>query len=155
MQRIIDLVEGWAAYLVLPGLVLLVTADVVLRYVLNLPLRWGNDVKELLLLLVVVAALPGVSFDDQHIRVGLLDRLFRGRIGQVWIAVRHVLTGLVAIAVAYAILLLAQDMYRYGDRAELIAISFWPFAAFIVFAAVLSALAEFVRAFRAVSHGAP
>ena len=32
----------------------------VLRYVLNLPLRWGTDGKELLLLVVVVGALPGV-----------------------------------------------------------------------------------------------
>ncbi|TKT82999.1 TRAP transporter small permease [Aquamicrobium sp. LC103] len=153
MRRIIAFVEGWAAYLVLPGLAILVTADVVLRYVLNLPLRWGNDVKELLLLLVVVAALPGVSMDDQHIRVGLLDKLFRGKAGRLWVTIRHMLTGLVGIVIAYAVLLLAQDMHRYGDRAELIAISFWPFAAFVVFSAALSALAEFIRAFRAFSDG--
>lgn len=153
MRRIFDLLEAWAAYLVLPGLAVLVTVDVVMRYVLNLPLRWGNDVKELLLLIVVVAALPVVSFDDQHIRVGLLDRFFHGRFGRAWIAIRHILTGLVAVAIAYAILLMAQDMYLYGDRAELVAISFWPFAAFIVLAAVLSALAEFARALRAFGQG--
>jgi TRAP-type C4-dicarboxylate transport system permease small subunit len=150
MQRVVDFLEGWVAYLLLPGLALLVGTDVVLRYVLNLPLRWGNDVKELLLLLVVVGALPGVSLADQHIRVGLLDRLFRNRAGRLWVALRHLLTGLVASAIAYAVLLMALDMYRYGDRAEMIAISFWPFAGFVTLAAALSALAEFTRALRAL-----
>ncbi|MEO3389386.1 TRAP transporter small permease subunit [Mesorhizobium sp. CAU 1741] len=150
MQRVIDFLEGWIAYLILPGLAVLVAADVVLRYVLNLPLRWGNDVKELLLLLVVVGALPGVGLADQHIRVGLFDRFFRNRAGQIWVALRHVLTGLVALAIGYAVLLMALDMFRYGDRAEMIAISFWPFAGFVALTAGLSALAEFVRASRAV-----
>lgn len=149
MQRVVDFIEGWVAYLLLPALALLVGVDVVLRYILNLPLRWGNDVKELLLLLVVVGALPGVSLADQHIRVGLFDRFFRNRAGSLWVALRHVLTGIAALAVGYAVLLMALDMHRYGDRAEMIAISFWPFAAFVALAATLSALAEFVRAARA------
>jgi TRAP-type C4-dicarboxylate transport system permease small subunit len=145
MQRLVDAFEGWITYIVLPALALLVAGDVVFRYVLNLPLRWGNDVKELLLLLVVVAGLPGVSLASQHIRVGLLDGVFKGR---VWTSLRHILTGLVAAAISYAVALLALDMARYGDRAEMINIPFWPFAAFIAFAAGLSALAEFIRAFR-------
>lgn len=148
MQRIVDFFEGWITYIVLPGLALLVAGDVVFRYVLNLPLRWGNDVKELLLLLVVIAGLPGVSLANQHIRVGLLDGLFKGRrVERVWTSLRHILTGLVALAIAYAVALLALDMARYGDRAEMVDIPFWPFAAFIAFAAALSALAEFMRAF--------
>jgi len=148
MRRIVDFFEGWATYAALPALALLVAVDVVLRYVLNLPLRWGNDVKELLLLAVVVAGLPGVSLADQHIRVGLLDGLIRGRAGRAWRGIRHLLTGLVALAIAYAASLLAIDMSRYGDRAEMIDIPFWPFAVLVALAAGLSAIAEFVRAAR-------
>ena len=148
MQRLVDVLEGWVTYVVLPALALLVGIDVVFRYALNLPLLWGNDVKELLLLLVVIAGLPGVSLADQHIRVGLLDPWFAGRAGRLWTSLRHGLTGLVALAVAFAAALLAFDMVRYGDRAEFIDIPFWPFAAFVALSAALSAVAEFYRAFR-------
>lgn len=150
MQRAVAFLESWITYLVLPALALLVAVDVVFRYALNLPLRWGTDVKELLLLLVVVAGLPGVSLANQHIRVGLLDEFFKGRVERVWLAIRHGLTGLVALAIAYAVARLALDMWRYGDRAEMIDIPFWPFAVFVALAAALSALAEFYRAFRPI-----
>ncbi|HTV69964.1 MAG TPA: TRAP transporter small permease [Rhizobiaceae bacterium] len=146
MRRFIAFFEGWVVYIVLPALALLVTADVILRYVLNLPLQWGNDVKELLLLLVVVAGLPGVSHDDQHIRVGLLDNVLPRRVYRAWSTVRHILTALVAAVIAYAVTDLAFDMARYGDGAEMIAIPFWPFAAFVAAAAALSAVAELLRA---------
>jgi TRAP-type C4-dicarboxylate transport system permease small subunit len=146
MRRLLAIFEGWVVYGLLPALVLLVAADVVLRYFLHLPLRWGNDVKELMLLTIVVAGLPMVSFEDQHIRVGLLDGLFKGPIGRLWISLRYALTGAIALLVGYAASRLAADMASYGDVAEMVAIPFWPFAAFVAAAAFLSAVAEFVRA---------
>ncbi len=146
MRRLIAAFDGWVVYLLLPALVILVSADVAFRYFLNIPLRWGNDVKELMLLVIVVAGLPMVSLEDQHIRVGLLDRFFQGRIGRLWTVARHALTGLAALAVAYAAARLAMDMSKYGDGAEMIDIPFWPFAAFVAAAALVSCVAEFIRA---------
>ena len=44
MHKLIAFWEGWAAYVLLPALALLVTVDVSLRYVFNAPLAWGTDV---------------------------------------------------------------------------------------------------------------
>lgn len=146
LRRVIDVWEGWVVWLLLPALSALVAADVVLRYFFNMPLQWGSDVKELILLVVVTAGLPATSLAGQHIRVALFDDYLPARVRRASARFRHGLTGLVAVVIAWAVADLAVDMHRYGDRAEMIDIPFAPVAAVVAFAAALSALAEFVRA---------
>lgn len=146
LRRLIDLWEAWVVYLLLPALVSLVAGDVALRYLFNTPLQWGSDVKELMLLVVVTAGLPATSLADQHIRVGLLDDYLPPQARRMSARLRHLVTGIVAVVIAWATTDLALDMYRYGDRAEMIDIPFAPIAALVAFSAVLSALAEFARA---------
>lgn len=149
LQRVIEFWEGWAVYLLLPALAALVAGDAALRYFLNVPLQWGSDVKELLLLIVVTAGLPATSLAGQHIRVGLFDDYLPVPVKRLAMTVTHILSGLVAVVIAYAVADLALDMQRYGDRAEMIDIPFAPIAALVAFAATLSAFAEFARAFSA------
>lgn len=149
MTAIARLLRAWetcATLVLLPALAALVAVDVALRYLFSLPLQWGSDVKELLLLLLVTAGLPGTSLAAEHIRVGLLDDRLKPRAQRGAERVRHGLAGAVMLFVAYAVAGLAADMFRYGDRAELIAIPFWPVAAAVAVFALLSALAEFLRA---------
>jgi TRAP-type C4-dicarboxylate transport system permease small subunit len=153
LRRVVDLWEGWIVYLLLPALTLLVAADVALRYGFNTPLRWGSDVKELMLLLVVTAGLPATSLAGQHIRVSLFENRLDARVRLQAARVRHALTGLVASAVTYATYSLMLDVYRYGDRAEMIAIPFAPIAALVTVSAALSALAEFARAVHPLTEG--
>lgn len=146
VTRILRAWESGATLLLLPALAALVAVDVALRYLFSLPLQWGSDVKELLLLLLVTAGLPGTSLAAEHIRVGLLDDWLPAGAQRVAAVVRHGLAGAVMLFVAYAVAGLASDMFRYGDRAEMIAIPFWPVAAIVAACALLSALAEFARA---------
>lgn len=146
LRRLIDVWEAWVVYLLLPALAALVAGDVALRYLFNMPLQWGSDVKELMLLVVVTAGLPATSLADQHIRVALFDDFLPPRVRHWSTVLRHLVTGIVAIVIAWAATDLARDMYRYGDRAEMIDIPFAPIAALVAFSATLSALAEFARA---------
>lgn len=150
MMRIIGFWEGWGVYLLLPLLAGLVALDIALRYLFNVPLQWGSDVKELLLLAVVTIGLPGTSLSDQHIRVALIDGWLSPNGRRIWATARHLLTGIVALLIAYAVGDLAWDMFRFGDRAEMINIPFWPIAACVAVSAGLSALAEFGRAVSSV-----
>ena len=147
LRRLIDVWEAWVVYLLLPALAALVAGDVALRYLFNTPLQWGSDVKELMLLVVVTAGLPATSLADQHIRVALFDDFLPPRIRRGSTVLRHLVTGAVGVVIAWATTELALDMYRYGDRAEMIDIPFAPIAALVAFSAALSALAEFARAF--------
>lgn len=142
LGRIVRWWENAASWVMLPALVALVAVDVVLRYFLNLPLRWGTDVKELLLLLVMVSGLPGVTLADEHIRVSLFDGWLSPGALALSRRVRHAVAGAVMAAIAWALADLAIDMQRYGDTAEMIAIPFAPFAAVGALATLVSALAE-------------
>lgn len=148
IARIVRAWETGTTLLLLPALAALVAVDVALRYLFSLPLQWGSDVKELLLLLLllVTAGLPGTSLAGEHIRVGLLDSRLPEGARRVAATLRHALAGAVMLFVAHAVASLAADMFRYGDRAEMIATPFWPVAAAVAVFALLSALAEFARA---------
>lgn len=153
MTRLVALWEGWVAYLLLPGLALLVTADVGLRYLFGAPLTWAGDVKELALLGVVTAGLPGASLDGAHIRVTLVDERLPASAARVLAAFRHAVGLAVATVLAWALADLARDMARFGERAEFVPLPYWPVAALIALAAGLSAVAEAMRLARALKGG--
>ena len=58
-------------YVFQPALVILVTLDVVLRYVFDAPLQWARDVSGLFLLMAICAALPHAWDRSYHIRMDL------------------------------------------------------------------------------------
>jgi len=146
---IIALWEGLAAYVVLPLLALIVTADVALRYIFNAPLVWGTDVKELILLIVVTAGFAGVSLAGEHIRVTLVEERMGARVCMAFTVIRHALTAIVIGAIAYALILLTLDMAAYNERAEMIAVPYWPFAALMAVSAAMSAVVEIIKMFKA------
>jgi TRAP-type C4-dicarboxylate transport system permease small subunit len=147
VSRIIALWEGLAAYVVLPLLALIVTADVALRYIFNAPLFWGTDVKELILLIVVTAGFAGVSLAGEHIRVTIVEERVSVKALTVFTIIRHALTAIVTGAITYALVQLTLDMATYGERAEMVAIPYWPFAALMAFSAVISTIVEIVKMF--------
>lgn len=145
MHKLIALWEGWAAYVLLPALALLVTADVSLRYVFNAPLAWGTDVKELLLLLVMTVGLAGTSWADEHIRVTLVEERLSPALQRGFTILRRLLTATLLALLAWAMAMLALDMREFGERAEFVAIPFWPLAALAATSALLAAVVEVVR----------
>ena len=60
-------------YGTLPALLVLVTLEVVLRYVFNAPLEWGRDVNGLLLLVTLFSALPHAWDQGYYVRVQVIQ----------------------------------------------------------------------------------
>jgi TRAP-type C4-dicarboxylate transport system permease small subunit len=123
------------------GLMLLVgSADVILRYFFNAPLSWGLPAVGLLLGLTVFCGLPIISRDDEHITVGLLDRWVKGRN----LLIQNITVHVISIA---ATLFIAERMYSYGSvsfegntQHMMIDIPIWPFAYIFSLLALISAL---------------
>jgi TRAP-type C4-dicarboxylate transport system permease small subunit len=65
-------------------MMLLTFVDVVARYVVNRPVRGAFEVTELMLLVLIFAGLPLVSFTDEHALMDFIDRLL-GRRAQRWL----------------------------------------------------------------------
>jgi len=64
----------FGAYVVLPVMATMMTADVVLRYAFNSPLSWGLEASEYLLLLLFLLGMPEAFRSGAHIRMDLFYR---------------------------------------------------------------------------------
>ena len=59
------------------GLMVLTTVDVIGRYIFNWPLRGAFEITELLLLTLIFAGLPLVSRADEHVTLDFIDTAAR------------------------------------------------------------------------------
>ena len=123
---------GAAAAVLLFGLMLLTTADVVGRYIFNWPLRGAFEVTELLLLALIFAGLPLVSRADEHVTLDFIDRLLgatrapaaapadrsRLRASSSWPRLAGLDQG-------------RQDLPAYGDTTDVLRIRVGPFVYFM------------------------
>jgi TRAP-type C4-dicarboxylate transport system permease small subunit len=148
-KRHADALLGVAASAILLGMMLLTVVDVVARYVFSRPVRGAFEVTELMLLVLIFAGLPLVSFADEHAVMDFIDRLF-GRRGQ------HRLQRLVQVANASFMFLLAWLVWRkadriwaYRDATDVLRIVYGPFAYFM---ALTLALAGLIHLYKVVER---
>ena len=126
-------------YVTMPSLVVLVTVDVILRYVFNAPLEWGRDANGLLLM-TVFCALPHAWDRAYHIRMEVFYLRFgeqRRRQVDVVAAVAGIIVfGLMAAQAA----LFVPFMLQTGETGEDLELELWPWMGFLsVCAAVMVA----------------
>ena len=148
-KRHADSLLGVAASAILLAMMFLTVVDVVARYVFSRPVRGAFEVTELMLLVLIFAGLPLVSFSDEHAVMDFVDRLL-GRRGQ------RELERVVQIANAAFMFLLAWLVWRkadriwaYGDTTDVLRIAYGPF---VYFMALTLALAGFIHAYKVVER---
>ena len=122
--------------------------DVVMRYVVNRPLRGSLEITELLLLVLIFAGLPLVTHANEHVTMDLIDRLL-GERG------RRLLGQLVELVCASLMFLLTWLMWiragriaAYGDTTDVLRIVVGPFVYFMVAMILLSGLLHLYKAVR-------
>lgn len=118
-------------YGALPALLMLVTLEVVLRYVFNAPLQWGRDVNGLLLLVVLFSALPYAWDQGYYVRVEIIQE----RMSPRWRGFADVLSPLAgfvffSLLTAQAVMF-SRYMFVTHETGEDLGILLWPFMAFI------------------------
>ena len=137
MTRRVEALLGAAASAILFAMMLLTTVDVVARYVFNRPLRGAFEVTELLLVVLIFAGLPLVSFANEHAVMDFIDRALGGR------ALRALERAVQAVSAALMFLLAwlmwgkADRIWGYGDATDVLRILYGPFVYFM--AAMLAA----------------
>jgi TRAP-type C4-dicarboxylate transport system permease small subunit len=148
-ERRVDVLLGVAASAILLAMMFLTVVDVVARYVFSRPVRGAFEVTELMLLVLIFAGLPLVSFSDEHAVMDFIDRLF-GRRG------RDRLQRLVQVANASFMFLLAWLVWRkadriwaYRDATDVLRIVYGPF---VYFMAVTLALAGVIHLYKVVER---
>ena len=127
----------------------LTVVDVVARYVFSRPLRGAFEITELMLLVLIFAGLPLVSFADEHAVMDFIDRLLgprsQGRLERV-----------VQLANAGFMFLLTVLMWKkadrigaYRDATDVLRIVYGPF---VYFMAVTLALAGVIHLYKVLER---
>ena len=148
-KRRADALLGVAASTVLLLMMALTVVDVVARYVFNRPLRGAFEVTELMLLVLIFAGLPLVSFSDEHAVMDFVDRVIGPR------ALRWLLRGVQVVNAAFMFLLTwlvwrkADRIWAYRDATDVLRILYGPF---VYFMAVALALAGAIHLYKIVER---
>jgi TRAP-type transport system small permease protein len=148
-KRRVEALLGVAASIILLAMMSLTTVDVVARYVFNRPLRGAFEVTELLLLVLIFAGLPLVSFTNEHAMMDFIDRVLgrralRGLEGGV-----ELVNALLMFGLAWLVWGKADRIWAYRDATDVLRILYGPF---VYFMAATLALAGVIHLYKMVER---
>ena len=149
-KRRADALLGVAASVILLCMMLLTAIDVVARYLFKAPVRGAFEVTELMLVVLIFAGLPLVSFSDEHAVMDFIDRLL-GPAGQrVLQRVVHVVNAAFMFLLTWLMWLKADRIWAYRDATDVLRIVYGPF---VYFMALTLAMAGLIHLYKIVERG--
>ncbi|WP_372891598.1 TRAP transporter small permease [Rhodosalinus sp.] len=128
------------------GLMVLTFADVMLRSTFNAPIEAATELIRMAMAILVFAALPMLSWRDEHISVDLLDGVFqRFRLARVRDGLIQIVCGGILLFPAERIVVLAERARSYGDTTEYLSIPTFFIAWFIAIMTFAAAAVMILR----------
>ena len=148
-ERRADALLGVVASAVLFAMMLLTVVDVVARYLFSRPLRGAFEVTELMLLVLIFAGLPLVSFSDEHAVMDFIDRVLGPR-SRRWLerGVQLVNAALMFL-LTWLVWRKANRIWGYRDTTDVLRILYGPF---VYFMAVTLALAGLIHLYKVIQR---
>ena len=147
-ERRVEVLLGIAASAILMGMMLLTFVDVVARYVFSRPLRGAFEVTELMLLVLIFAGLPLVSFTDEHAVMDFVDRVLSPR----GLALTQRLVQAVSAAFMFLLgwltWLKADRIWAYRDSTDVLRIVYGPFVYFMALTLFLAGVIHLYKVVR-------
>lgn len=127
LDRISFQIHRGGTIIFLPILSILVTVDVVLRYVFGRPLIWAQEVSGFLILLILFLSIIHCWDKDRHVRMELLYSRLKGRLK----VGANITTAIVAIfflgPLGIAGLRNVAHCIEINESGEILGIPHWPF----------------------------
>jgi TRAP-type C4-dicarboxylate transport system permease small subunit len=145
-ERRVEAVLGVAAALILLAMMLLTFVDVVARYLFSRPLRGAFEVTELMLVVLIFAGLPLVSYADEHALMDFIDRALRPRAQRLLERAVQLLCAGVMFLLAWLIWLKADRIWAYHDATDVLRIVYGPFVYFMAFTIGMTAVIHLYKA---------
>jgi TRAP-type C4-dicarboxylate transport system permease small subunit len=118
---------GAIAGVLLFGMMTLTFVDVVLRYIFNAPLRGSFEITELMLVVLIFAALPLVSRREEHVVMDFLDHFLPLGIYRALRALEHIVSAAVMTGMGCLMWAKASKLAAYGDTTAILRIGLAPF----------------------------
>src|SRR5436309_1669607 len=139
-ERRTDAILGVAASAILLAMMLLTFVDVVARYVFNRPVRGAFEVTELMLVVLIFAGLPLVSWADEHALMDFVDRLLGARAQRGLERAVQLVCAAVMFLLTWLMWLKADRIWAYRDATDVLRIVYGPFVYFMAVTLGLSGL---------------
>jgi TRAP-type C4-dicarboxylate transport system permease small subunit len=148
-KRHADALLGVAASAILLAMMFLTVVDVVARYVYSRPVRGAFEVTELMLLVLIFAGLPLVSFSDEHAVMDFVDRLLGPRGQRRLERLVQVVNALFMFLLTWLVWGKADRIWAYRDATDVLRVLYGPF---VYFMAVTLALAGLIHVYKVVER---
>ena len=148
-KRRADAILGVAASAILLAMMLLTVVDVVARYRLKMPVRGAFEVTELMLVVLIFAGLPLVSFSDEHAVMDFVDRLLGPRGQRALQRAVHVVSAAFMFLLTWLMWRKADRIWAYGDATDVLRILYGPF---VYFMAITLAFAGVIHLYKVVER---
>lgn len=139
-KRRVEALLGVAASTILLAMMALTTVDVVARYVFNRPLRGAFEVTELLLLVLIFAGLPLVSFTNEHAVMDFIDRAVGRRALRVLQGGVELVSAVLMSGLAWLMWGKADRIWAYRDATDVLRVLYGPFVYFMALALALAGI---------------
>jgi len=148
-ERRVEGLLGVAASAILMGMMLLTFTDVVARYVFSRPLRGAFEVTELMLLVLIFAGLPLVSFTDEHAVMDFIDRVLGTGARRGLQRLVQAVSAAFMFLLAWLVWLKADRVWAYRDSTDVLRIVYGPF---VYFMAITLGLAGVIHLYKIVQR---
>ncbi|PYN96035.1 MAG: TRAP transporter small permease [Candidatus Rokuibacteriota bacterium] len=140
-----DALLGVAAAAILLAMMGLTFVDVVARYVFSRPVRGAFEVTELMLLVLIFAGLPLVSFSDEHAVMDFIDRVLGPRALRGLQSAVHAACAAFLFLLAWLTWLKADRIWAYRDATDVLRIVYGPFVYFMAITLGLAGIIHLVK----------
>ena len=141
----LDRALGAAAAVLLFGLMLLTTADVIGRYLFNWPLRGAFEITELSLLALIFAGLPLASRTDEHVTLDFIDAALGASGRRLLRRLVDLVCGIIILGLAWRVWIKAGKIAGYGDTTEVLRIPVSPFVYFMAAMVAITGIIHLVK----------
>lgn len=148
-KRHADAILGGAASAILLAMVMLTVVDVVARYLFNRPVRGAFEVTELMLVILIFAGLPLVSYADEHAVMDFIDRVLGPRAQPALQRAVQAVCAAFMFLLAWLTWLKADRIWAYRDATDVLRIVYGPF---VYFMAVMIGLAGAIHLYKVVDR---
>ena len=142
---------GIAASAILLSMTALTFVDVVARYLFSRPLRGAFEVTELMLLVLIFAGLPLVSYANEHALMDFIDRLLPAPLQRGLVRAVELVSAATLGLLTWLVWLKADRIWGYRDATDVLRIVYGPF---VYFMAVMIGLAALIHLYRALARPA-
>ena len=139
-ERRVEAALGVVASVILLAMMLLTFVDVVARYGFNRPMRGAFEITELMLLVLIFAGLPLVSFTGEHAMMDFIDRLMPPRAQRALEGLVQGVCAAIMFLLAWQVWLKGNRIWAYRDATDVLRIVYGPFVYFMAVAIGLTGL---------------